>query len=32
MIEYTPQNLLLIAGIILLIAVAFVFCIKRELK
>lgn len=32
MFELTPLNLMIMAGVFVLVAVTFVVCIKRELK
>lgn len=32
MIEFTPLNLLIMAGVLVLVAIIFVICIRRELK
>jgi hypothetical protein len=32
MIELTPTNMILVAGAVILIAVIFIFTIRRELK
>ena len=32
MIEFTPLNLMLTAGVVLLIAIIFIYNIKKELK
>lgn len=32
MIELTPLNIMLMAGVFVLVAITFVVCIRRELK